>query len=106
MTENTEQMIEAGMDVWRRQNRNTSVRDLVSNIYDAMREMEPVRGYQPATWHTAYGLPSEGERYNDPGLAGLSERLTALTALVLELARRSEGYPAGDETLKRLIANL
>lgn len=36
----------------------------------------------------------------------LSRRIDALTALVLELGRRSFGYPPGDATLQRLIAEL
>ena len=35
-----------------------------------------------------------------------NRRITALTALVLELTTRSEGYPPGDATLKALLKAL
>lgn len=42
----------------------------------------------------------------DDEIARLFRRLDALQALVLVLAGRSEGYPPGDATLQRLIAEL
>lgn len=47
-----------------------------------------------------------GRMFNDPAMAEMDRRIDALTALVLELARRSPGYPPGDATLQRLIAEL
>lgn len=54
-----------------------------------------------------------GRMFNDPTMGEMDRqlncahrRLDALQSLVLVLASRSEGYPPGDATLQRLIAEL
>lgn len=44
MVEKTEEQLDAGEAVWREQFKNTSTRQLIGNIYDAMRAKEPLEG--------------------------------------------------------------